>query len=189
MVSRWWYVVSIGYLVSCWRALSRSTSVFWLVQSHLWPLFFLLPRYLFFCSGMWCLTYSFPSLFVWLLVCSLLGWWVPCAVFHCWKYAWVVDLSLQACSNITLEDVTVLGECCPSGRDSSLNLFFLVFVSGAFHPQSRSECCWHILVCRFPSSPLSLTCSSSEPDFHFQLIPVAFVVAHVVVWSLCVNHW
>ena len=31
------------------------------------------------------------------------------------------------------------------------------------------------------SSPLSSTCSSSDPQFHFhQLIPVAFVVAHVV---------
>ena len=43
----------------------------------------------------------------------------------------VVDLSLQACSNVTLEIVAVLGECCPSGRDSSLNLLVLVFVSGA----------------------------------------------------------
>ena len=32
--------------------------------------------------------------------------------------------------NVTLEDVAVLGECCPSGRDSSLNLNVLVFVSG-----------------------------------------------------------
>ena len=40
-------------------------------------------------------------------------------------------MSLQACSNVTLEDVAVLGECCPSGRDSSLNLLVLVFVSGA----------------------------------------------------------
>ena len=38
-----------------------------------------------------------------------------------------------------------------------------------------------ILMCRFPSSPLSSTCSSSDHNFHFhQLIPVAFVVAHVV---------
>ena len=38
-----------------------------------------------------------------------------------------------------------------------------------------------ILVCRFPSSPLSSTCSSSDPECHFrQLIPVAFVVAYVV---------
>ena len=34
-------------------------------------------------------------------------------------------------SNVTLEDVAVLGEYCPHGRDSSLNLFVLVFVSGA----------------------------------------------------------
>ena len=40
-------------------------------------------------------------------------------------------LVLQACSNVTLEDGAVLGECCPSARDSSLNLFVLVFVSGA----------------------------------------------------------
>ena len=46
------------------------------------------------------------------------------AVCHCWKYARVIDLSLQAYSNVTLKDVTVLGECCPSGRDSSLNLIW-----------------------------------------------------------------
>ena len=38
-----------------------------------------------------------------------------------------LDLSLQACSNVTLEAVVVLGEYCPSGRYSSLNLFVLVF--------------------------------------------------------------
>ena len=32
--------------------------------------------------------------------------------------------------NVTLEDIAVLGECCPSGRDSSLNLLVLVFISG-----------------------------------------------------------
>ena len=38
-----------------------------------------------------------------------------------------------------------------------------------------------IFVCRFSSSHLSSTCSSSDPDFHFyQLIPVAFVVDHVL---------
>ena len=36
-------------------------------------------------------------------------------------------MSLQACSNFTLENVAVLGECC----DSSLNLLVLVFVYGA----------------------------------------------------------
>ena len=42
-----------------------------------------------------------------------------------------VDLSLQACTNVTLEDVAVVGECCPSGLDSSLNRLVLVFVSSA----------------------------------------------------------
>ena len=40
-------------------------------------------------------------------------------------------MSLQACSNVTLEDVAVLGECYPPGCDSSLNLLNLVFISGA----------------------------------------------------------
>ena len=43
----------------------------------------------------------------------------------------MVVLSLQACPNVTIEDVEVLGECCPAGRDSSLNRFVLVCVSGA----------------------------------------------------------
>ena len=42
-----------------------------------------------------------------------------------------VDLSLQACSSVTLEDDAVLGECGTSGFDSSLNLIVLVFASGA----------------------------------------------------------
>ena len=94
---------------------------------------FFLSTCLFVCPGMWCLTYSFPPLFVRLVACSLLDWWVSCfrAVCHCWKYAWAVDLPLQACPNVTIEDGAVLGECCPSGRDSSLNLFVFVFVSGA----------------------------------------------------------
>ena len=44
---------------------------------------------------------------------------------------YVVDFSIQAYSNVTLEDVAVLGECCPPSHDSSLNLLVLVFVSGA----------------------------------------------------------
>ena len=47
------------------------------------------------------------------------------------SYAYIVDLSLQACSNVTLEDVAVLGKCCPSGGNSSVNLLLLVFVSDA----------------------------------------------------------
>ena len=100
----------------------------------------------------------------------------------------VVDLSLQACFNVVLEDVAVLGECCPPGLGSSLNLLVLVFgsctvslshVDVAFKFQrSRS-------VCRFPPSPLSSTCSSSDLDLHFhQLTPVAIVVEHVVYWRI-----
>ena len=103
--------------------------VFWLVKSFLWPLSFLLPICLFLYPGMGCLTYSFPSLFVPLLACFLLGWWMPifCAVWHRWKYAWIVDLSLQARYNVTVENVAVLGECNPSDRDSwiSLSCFFV----------------------------------------------------------------
>ena len=40
---------------------------------------------------------------------------------------------LQACSYVTLEDVAVLGKCYPSGRDSSLYLLVLVFVSSAVY--------------------------------------------------------
>ena len=80
----------------------------------------------------------------------------------------------------------MLGECCPSGRDSSLNLLALLFVSGAVS-MSQVDVVFNvhdmrhdILMCRFPSSPLSSMCSSSDPDFHFQqLMPVAFVMAHV----------
>ena len=43
----------------------------------------------------------------------------------------MVDLPLQACPNGTIEYVEVHGECCPSGRDFSLNRFVLVCVSGA----------------------------------------------------------
>ena len=76
-------------------------------------------------------------------------------------------LSLQVCSNVTFEDVAVLGECCPSGRDSSLNLLDLPFVPGAVS-LSQVDVAFIvldlsvvdiILVCRFPSSPFSLTCS------------------------------
>ena len=50
------------------------------------------------------------------------------AVCHCRKNARIADLPLQAHPNVTLEDVAVLGKCCPPGRDSFLN-FCLVFVS------------------------------------------------------------
>ena len=50
---------------------------------------------------------------------------------HCWKYACIIDFSLKAGSSVIIEDVAVLGECCPSGRDSSLNLLVLIFIFGA----------------------------------------------------------
>ena len=170
--------MSVDYLVSCWRGLPMSTSAFWLVvQSRLWPLSFFLP-------GVWYSTY-FLSIFVY-AAASLFFVWVASAVCHCWKYAWVVGLSLQACSNVTLKDVAVLGECYPPWFFESpcpgFCLWCCISVLGRCSFQrSPSECCWHIiLVCRF-LSPLSSTSSSSDPDFHFhQLIPVAFVVAHVV---------
>ena len=36
-------------------------------------------------------------------------------------------VSVKAGSNVTLEDVAVLGECCPSGRDSSFDSPYLGF--------------------------------------------------------------
>ena len=53
-------------------------------------------------------------------------------------------MSLQARSNVTLEDVAVLGACFPSGRDSFLNLLVSVFVSGAV-PLSQVDVAFNIL--------------------------------------------
>ena len=87
--------------------------------------------------------------------------------------------------------IAVLGECYPPGRDSSLNLLVWVFVSGVVS-LSQGDVAFNaldltvvdILVCRFPSSPLYTTCSSSDPDFYFhQLIIVAFVAAHMVYYD------
>ena len=101
-----------------------------------------------------------------------------------WKYARVVDLSLQACSSVTHEGLSVIGECCSSGRYSSLNLLVLVLVFDVLS-LSQVGVTFNVLdlnaILSFPSSPLSSTCSSSDPVFHFkQLIPAAFVVVHVV---------
>ena len=94
-------------------------------------------------------------------------------------------MSLQACSSVTLEDVAVLGECCPSGRDSALNLLVLVFVSGAVS-LSQLDVAFNVLDLSVVDIYWCVVfhhhlCSSSDPDCHFhQLIPVAFVVAHVL---------
>ena len=95
--------------------------------NDVYDLVFFLPKCLFFCPGMLCLTYLFPSSFVRLVLCLVgegLWFWAVC---HCLEYAWVVELCLQADSIVNLEDVAVLGESCPAGCDSSLNHFFLVF--------------------------------------------------------------
>ena len=97
-------------------------------------------------------------------------------------------MSLQACSNVTLEHVEVLGECCPPSRDSFLNLLVLVFVSGAVS-LSQVNAAFNVLDlnvvdiywCVVSIITLSSTCSSSDLNVHFyQLIPVAVVVAHVI---------
>ena len=66
---------------------------------------------------------------------SLLFAWVVSAhvsyVSTPYGIAGSTNLVLQAYSNVNLDDVAVLSESCPSGRDSSLNLFALVFISGA----------------------------------------------------------
>ena len=55
----------------------------------------------------------------------------------------------------------------------SLTLLDLVFVTTVVSVPGR-------LVCHLPSSPLTLTCSPSDPDLYFhQLVLVAFVVVHV----------
>ena len=81
----------------------------------------------------------------------------------------------------------MFGNCCPSGRDSSLNLLVLVFVSGAISLSHVDEAVNVldlsvvdiIFMCPFPSSPSLSTCSCSDLDFYVhQLIPVAFVVIH-----------
>ena len=67
------------------------------------------------------------------------------------------------------EDNPVVGCRCMSQVDVAFNVL----------DQSVVDIYW--LTCRFPSSHLSSTCSSSDPGFHFhQLTHVAFVVAHVV---------
>ena len=65
-------------------------------------------------------------------------------------------------NNVILDDVAMLGECCPPGRDSSLNLLVLVFVIFRHHLCLRLVHL-HTLISTF-----------------FQLIPVAFVLVDVV---------
>ena len=52
------------------------------------------------------------------------------ASFFCARVVSTLVSAPYVVANITLEDVAVLGECCPSSRDSSLNLIVLVFICG-----------------------------------------------------------
>ena len=61
-----------------------------------------------------CLTYSFPYF------CA------AASLFCAWMVRAHVSLTLQACPDVTLEDAAVLGESCPSSRDSSMNRVVLV---------------------------------------------------------------
>ena len=54
-------------------------------------------------------------------------------------------MSLQACASVTLDDVVVLGESCQSGRDTSLNLLVLVYVSGAVSQSQADEAYWYVV--------------------------------------------
>ena len=76
---------------------------------------------------------------------------------------------------MTLEDVALLGGCCPPDRDSSLNLLFMVFVSGAVSV-SHVDVAFNVLYLNsvtiywcvvFASSRLSSNCLSSHPGFYF----------------------
>ena len=102
-------------------------------------------------------------------------------------------MSLQACSNVTMEDVTVLGESFLSVCDSSLNL--LLFVSGAISLSQADEvfnvldqsvvdthCCvvfhlhlclrlvhLHTLIFPFTDNSCSICCSSRYVLAHMSM--------------------
>jgi len=93
-------------------------------------------------------------------------------------------------SNVILEDVAVLCECCLSGCDSSFNPLFLVIFSGAV---SQSQV--HVAVIVLDLGVVETLCGVlvsiitfvvnlfifRPPEFQFdQLILVAFVVGHMV---------
>ena len=67
------------------------------------------------------------SIFVCAAASLFLAWVVSAHV----SAPYIIAGSTHAFSVVTLEDFAVHGECCPPGRDSSLNIFVFVFVSGA----------------------------------------------------------
>jgi len=157
----WWYAVSIGYIVSCWRALPKSTSVFWLIQSHLWHLSFLLPRCLFFCPGMWCLTYSFPSL----LVCA------AASLFFAWVVSVLVSVPCVIAGS-THELYTCLFKHVPMFRaymyvvvEAKMTKIFAVYLQASDFLNQASEYAFEC--CRKQVGPcgICLSCSSFLQEF------------------------
>ena len=96
-------------------------------------------------------------------------------------------MSLQPCSNV--DDVAVLGECCPSGRDSSLNLLFLVFVTGVAS-LSQVDVAFNVLdlnvvdVYWCVGFHHHLFLRLVHHCYFHQLISVAFAVAHIVYYHI-----
>ena len=99
----------------------------------------------------------------------------------CMSLLGVVDLSLQqACSNVSLEDVAVLGDCCPPGRDSFVNLVVLVFVYGAIS-LTQVDVAFNVLDMSVVDIYWCVVLHHHLCLRHIHhLIPVAFVVFHVV---------
>ena len=58
-----------------------------------------------------------------------------------------IDLSLQAGSNVTLEDVAILAKCSPTGRDFIFESACLVCVSGAVS-LSQTDVAFNIIYLR-----------------------------------------
>ena len=123
---------------------------FWLLTCPITSVTFVfsLTHMFVFCPDMWCLTYSFPSLIVRLLACSLLGWWVP-------MFARRMSL-LEVRTSCRLVSSSI-SQCYPwrcrcAGRMlsirpfSSSSLLVLVFVYGVI---SLSVGIWLLSLCRW----------------------------------------
>ena len=77
---------------------------------------------------------------------------------------------------LPLKNVAVLGECCSSGRNFSLNLLVLIFVSGGVS-LSQVDVAFNVL----DLSVVDIYWCVTYPDFNFhQQTPVTFVIVHVV---------
>ena len=82
-------------------------------------------------------------------------------------------LTIQAGSNIIPKHITVPGECCPFGSDSSLNLLVLVVASGAVSlPQVDVAC--DVLDLRAVDVSFSIINLCLQP-FHFLTMVFTFI--------------